>query len=129
MVAPHLQSGEWAEKLAAIYLEKQGCEIIERNFLSRFGELDIVAICEEELVIVEVRYRKSTNFGRPEETINRRKQQKVIAATEYYLKAHKKYADWPIRFDVVAVCGEQASPEITWINNHCCPVNYHSKTI
>lgn len=117
MVAQHIQKGEWAEKLAASYLEKQGCEIIQRNFRSRYGELDIVAVQKSELVIVEVRYRRLSDYGLPEETVGRRKQRKVIATTEYFLKIHKKYEEWAVRFDVVAVCGEYPNPEITWINN------------
>jgi len=117
LTAQHLQRGAWAERLAASYLEQQGCEIIERNFRSRYGELDLVALQKTELVIVEVRYRRSIHYGRPEETVNESKQRKVVIATEYFLKRHAKYTEWPIRFDVLAISGEQAKPEIMWINN------------
>jgi putative endonuclease len=95
--------GQVAENLAADFLRSKGYRIVDRNFLCRFGEIDIVARDGEELVFVEVRSRKTAQSLDPIYSVNWRKQQKVIKAAQIYLSQRPTYAPIPSRFDVVIV--------------------------
>ena len=68
------QIGTKEEALAAAFLEKQGYQILERNFRCRLGEIDLIARDGSTLVFVEVKYRKNADFGTPAEAVNRKKQ-------------------------------------------------------
>jgi putative endonuclease len=109
-MASSQELGAWGEEKAARYLEQQGYRILERNFHSRFGEIDLVAEDDEFLVFVEVRLRKNTRYGLPEETVDHRKQHKLRLTAEFYLQRHptKKQP----RFDVVALYAEDGMD--TW---------------
>ena len=95
----------WEEKVCT-YLKREGCEILERNYRSRRGEIDLIVRDDRYLVFVEVKYRKNSAAGFPEEAVDYRKQIKISrTAQEYMLKKHLSETT-PCRFDVVAVCGE-----------------------
>lgn len=94
------------EKLAGAYLEKQGYQILEYNFYSRAGEIDIVAMHEGYLVFVEVKYRQNEQKGYPLEAISLQKQKTISRCALYYLKK-KGFSEVPVRFDVVGILGEQ----------------------
>jgi putative endonuclease len=91
------------EKEAANFLKKKGYKIIETNFTTVFGEIDIIAKHKKDLVFVEVKYRKNLSGGTPQEAVTKSKQQKIIKSAVLYLK--KKNFRGNFRFDVVAVCG------------------------
>lgn len=97
--------GKDKEVLAAEYLEKCGYNILEKNFYSRAGEIDIIARDRDTLVFVEVKYRKAAVFGTPEEAVNHIKQEKIYKAAMYYIYICHKSNDIPCRFDVIAVEG------------------------
>jgi putative endonuclease len=109
-MASSRELGAWGEEKAARYLEQRGYKIVERNFHSRFGEIDLVAENEQFLVFVEVRLRKNSHFGSPEETVDRRKQHRLRLTAEFYLQRHptKKQP----RFDVVALYADKGMD--TW---------------
>ena len=94
--------GQAGEDRAARYLEKQGYRIIERNYSAPYGEIDLIAMHQGELVFVEVKTRKSDAFGAPELAVNPRKQQRMIRAALGYIK-YKNLHQVPCRFDVVAI--------------------------
>lgn len=94
--------GRLAEDAAVRYLQKLGYQIRERNFRSPLGELDIIAEERDCLVFVEVRSRRGSSFGLPQETVNGTKQAKVRRMASLYLK-YKGIGDKPCRFDVVGV--------------------------
>lgn len=99
--------GRTGERMAGEALMRQGYSILERNFRCRYGEVDLVAEHEGELVFVEVKTRRGTAFGRPEEAVTFRKQQKILEVAAYYLDAHDcSQRSW--RIDVVAVQFNQA---------------------
>lgn len=112
-VAQHLQSGENAEKLALTFLLRQGMRHLCSNFRCKAGELDLVMQDGETVVVVEVRYRRSERFGGALASITRQKQQRIIVATQHYVIMHK-FTHAAIRFDVVAIAGDQ---RINWIKN------------
>lgn len=93
------QTGLLAENLAAAALQKKGYQILERNFSNRFGEIDIIAKNKGELVFVEVKAKKGTDFGLPEEMVNSYKLKKVQNMAIIYMKG----ASLPCRIDVIAV--------------------------
>ena len=77
--------GDRGERLAARWLAARGHEIIERNFRTRFGEIDLVTRHKDTLVFVEVKTRRGTGFGDPLEAITEKKQEQVRSMAEQYL--------------------------------------------
>lgn len=109
--------GKHGEDLAAEYLTKHGYKIIDRNFRIRGGEIDIVAIEKNTLVIVEVKTRTSHRFGLPEESINTYKLKFLERAAIFYRNTRKNL---PLgeRIDVVTVDFTDADePKINLIKN------------
>ena len=80
--------GQKAENLALRYLQSKGLSLIEKNFSCRYGEIDLVMLHKKVVVFVEVRYRKNTQFGTGAETVDYRKQQKLLNTAQYYLQHH-----------------------------------------
>lgn len=101
------------EELAAQYLEKQGVRILERNFRSHQGEIDLVAKHGECLVFVEVKYRRDAQRGTPQEAVGFPKQKKICRVADFYRLKHGIGSLTSIRYDVVAIEGDQ----IDWIPN------------
>jgi len=98
--------GKKAEEAAALYLRNQGYKIIERNFRCSFGEMDIIAEDGDVLVFVEVRSRRSSAYGLPQETVAWLKQQKLRRLAVYYLKI-KNAGEKKCRFDVIGILFNQ----------------------
>lgn len=96
-------TGSLGEDSAVKYLKKNGFKIVERNFSSKSGEIDIIATDGEVLVFVEVKTRGSVSHGRASEAVDSRKQKRIIKTTQLYLV--KKYGNNPpeVRFDIVEV--------------------------
>ena len=99
------QIGTAFEQEAVLFLQRHGYRILERNFQCRQGEIDIIARDGRYYVFVEVKYRKDSLSGAPEEAVTRHKQNKIIRAAEYYLYSRGIAEDVPCRFDVVGICG------------------------
>ncbi len=94
--------GRKGEDRAAAYLARQGYRILERNYTTPSGEIDVIAMEADTVVFVEVKTRTSDAFGAPELAVNTRKQQRMIRAALGYIK-YKKLHQVPCRFDVVAI--------------------------
>ncbi len=108
--------GQSAETKAAHFLKQQGLRIIEKNYRCKGGEIDIVAQDGPTLIFVEVRYRKSSRFGTPAETVTLKKQQRVIKAAKLYLLRLKQVP--PCRFDVIEGWpGSGTNVNFNWIQN------------
>jgi len=109
--------GRWGEKQARAYLEQQGYIVVEENFRCPIGEIDIVARVEEWIVFVEVKTRRSVNYGYPAEAVNSRKQAKYVQTALYYLKKNQLYNN-AYRFDIIEVMvGQRGDPVINHITN------------
>lgn len=117
MVTTSKQIGQEAEQLAANYLKKRGLTIITANFNGPQGELDLVAKDADTVVFVEVRYRKHVTYGLPQETVNWKKQQRIVKTAEYFFVQHPKWAKKASRFDLVAIHGALDLAQIDWIKN------------
>ena len=99
---PRQNLGRLGERLAASALEERGYRILERNFRCRLGEIDLVAAEGLDLVFVEVKTRRGTSHGLPEEAVNSRKARKLQEVAFSYLDLHE-LPDCSWRIDVVAV--------------------------
>ena len=102
--------GTQYEKDAEQFLKKQGIRIIAKNFRCKQGEIDIIGVDNKCLVFVEVKYRTTNKAGEPEEAVNIYKQKKICSVAEYFLYTHPYYANQMIRYDVVAILGD----DIRW---------------
>lgn len=111
-------SGQLAEDLAQRYLQRQGLRPLFQNWTCRSGELDLVMLDGDTVVFVEVRYRRHAAWGGALESVDLRKQQKLIKAAQLFLQKETRWAKHPCRFDVVAVGsteGGLGAPQ--WIKN------------
>ena len=105
-----------AERQALRHLQSQGLKLIEKNFTCRAGELDLVMADTNCTAVVEVRARAPGSKVAALLTVDAIKQRKIIRATEAWLAMNERYADYPLRFDVVAIEGGQRGlAELQWI--------------
>ncbi|MHC9509883.1 YraN family protein [Kangiella sp. M94] len=111
------QRGEKVELFAENHLKQQGLKLIEKNYNSRYGEIDLIMMEHRTLVFCEVRFRANTSYGSGAETVNLKKQQKIIKTAQLYLQAHKKMQQHDCRFDVVSVTLAAQEPLIEWHKN------------
>ena len=102
MSKQRIATGKSGEEAAAAFLEKNGYTVLERNFRTRLGEIDIVAREKDVLCFIEVKARKSEAFGLPQEALTPAKQGQIIKTALAYLKI-KRLFDCKARFDVVWV--------------------------
>lgn len=104
-------TGQAGEEQALHYLMQQGFTLVEKNFLCRGGEIDLIVRKNGLLVFVEVRKRGSGGFGGAAASVTSAKQARLKKAAHFYLQ---RYADPPAcRFDVIAIDGEH----LNWITN------------
>ncbi|HEX4895436.1 MAG TPA: YraN family protein [Solimonas sp.] len=101
-------TGAEAEDAALRLLQRAGLRLVTRNFRARGGELDLVMLDGDTLVVAEVRARAGAAFGGALESVDARKCRRIILAAQLFLAAHPEHASRPLRFDVVAY--EGASP-------------------
>ena len=112
--APHLEAGDAAERLACDFLSRRGLSCLARNYRCRSGEIDLVMLEGDCVVVVEVRYRATTGRVSPIESITREKQRRLARAALHWLTRNPGYADRPLRFDIVAMSGPLDAATIDW---------------
>lgn len=105
--------GAAAEQLAATYLQQQGLKLLECNYRSRFGEIDLIMQDRREIVFVEVRMRRNSSFGGAAASITPAKQHKLVRTAEDYLARHGYAA---CRFDAVLL-ESLDTRQLQWIRN------------
>ena len=108
--------GEKGESMAARYLKKTGYKILEKNFRTQLGEIDIIAKDGETIVFVEVKSRRSVQFGSPKWAITPKKQRKISMVALQYLKTTDQ-STVKARFDVVTIIATQDKQKIEVIKN------------
>ena len=108
-----MKLGDEGEEIAMHYLKRRGYKVIERNHKNRFGEVDIIALHKGTLVFIEVKSRRTDEYGMPFEAVDHRKQEKLKKVALMYLKKLKK--EVPARFDVVSIRFEDGKPGIELI--------------
>ena len=107
------KTGSQMEEAAVSYLAERGVTILERNFRDRNGEIDLIAQEDGVLLFIEVKYRRSSRYGEPEEAVNVEKQRKISRTALYYLHHKQEGMQTPMRFDVISV----TDGEIRWIRD------------
>ncbi|MFZ0614272.1 MAG: YraN family protein [Desulfobacterales bacterium] len=110
------QFGQAGESIAARFLRKMGYRIIEQNYRTVLGEIDIIAKDRDTLVFVEVKARNSGRYGNPKYAVTPRKQRKISMVALHYLKSTSQ-SRVKARFDVVAIRSAAAAPQIELIKN------------
>lgn len=111
----HLSRGLCAEQLAARWISARGARIVARNFRVRGGELDLLAVHQGCLAAVEVRFRTRPDPVDPLATITRGKCRRLVHALECFVNRYPAWQSWPLRFDVVSICGDlDARPAVRW---------------
>jgi putative endonuclease len=108
--------GSTGEQLALHFLKKKGYEIVERNYVCKMGEMDIIAREKDTLVFVEVKARTSTAFGPPQLAVNHFKQRQLSKVALNFLK-EKRLEDVKARFDVIAILLGRKGAEIELIKD------------
>ena len=110
-------SAHWSEDFALATLQEQQLQLLAQNFRTRQGEIDLILTDKIFLVFVEVRDRSSHFFGRPEETVNLKKQTRIRRTAEYFLSHYPNPNEQPCRFDVFSVSGQRENPKWKWIRS------------
>lgn len=91
----------FGEDVAAKYLQHNGYQIVQRNYHSPYGEIDIICKQGGVFVCVEVKARRSLKFGEPLESVTKKKQERIIKTAYHYLATHE--SESPIRFDIITL--------------------------
>lgn len=110
-----LQEGYKAENLALNFLKTKGLTLKANNYRCKLGEIDLIMQDGLYLVFVEVKMRKTNDFGGALASITLSKQQKIKKTATVYLLDNKYYDKYPVRFDVIAIQG--IPPQINWLKN------------
>lgn len=110
--------GRAAESIAAEFLQTRGLQVVTRNYRCRSGELDIVAVERNVLVIAEVRTRSTERYGGAAASVDRWKRGRIVRASQHLLQEHRELAGFPVRFDVLVVSQLDAStPDVEWLRH------------
>lgn len=109
-------SGAWGEALAAEYLRKHRYQIIASGYRCRFGEIDLIAKNRKFLVFVEVKLRKSGDFAKAMEYVDRKKQERLRTTASLYLSQNP--TDLQLRFDVIEVYAPEGTATVRPEINH-----------
>lgn len=112
-------TGQRYETFARDYLQQQGLTLLEQNYHSRFGEIDLIMFDRQVLCFIEVKFRKSNAFGGAVSAIPRAKQKKIIKTAQCYISSTPTIAQKPMRFDALILQLESSvsNLSIEWIQN------------
>jgi len=115
------KKGQTFELKACHYLQQRGLKLLQRNYRSRYGEIDLIMQEADSLVFIEVRYRRSNRFGSGAESVNQHKQDRLIATAAHYLQNQRCSMTHASRFDVISIGPQQGidqgAEEILWIKD------------
>lgn len=111
-----------AEAIAAKHLQTRGFRLVEQNYRSRWGEIDLIMANTQTLIFVEVRYRSRSDFGSAADSIDRRKQQRISRTALCYVQENNLDEKIAMRFDVVLIENENKhtssnNAKISWIED------------
>lgn len=109
--------GNIAEEHALEFLTNQGLRLLERNFQTKLGEIDLIMEKNEQIIFIEVRYRSYLSHGGAAASIVNDKQNRIIRTATIYLQKQKLLYKRYYRFDVVAIDLIGGKPQVEWIKN------------
>lgn len=118
-MATHNLIGKIGEQLATSHLEKEGYRILHRNWRCGHKELDIVAQKDGALVFVEVKTRKNSDFGNPEDAVNHAKIRRIVSSADAYIRKYR--IDAPVRFDLIAITNIEGEMHLEHIEDAFYP--------
>ncbi|MCI1681185.1 MAG: YraN family protein [Bacteroides sp.] len=118
-MATHNILGKAGEDAAVDYLECHGYTIRDRNWRKNHLELDIVAIKDNELSVIEVKTRSNTTYSEPQDAVDRQKVRRIVIAADAYIKHFS--IDAPVHFDIITVIGETGSFKIEHLKDAFYP--------
>ncbi len=111
----HRETARAGEQIAAEYLSRCGCEILQRNWRCPYGEVDLIAQDGQTLLFVEVKARHNVSYNFPREAVDARKQTRLRQCADLYLSLYAPEA--PCRFDVVEVWWRAGKARIEWLRD------------
>ena len=114
-MAKHNIQGQVGENKASEFLIHKGYQILHRNWRYGHKELDIVAQKEDTVIFVEVKTRRNTLFGFPQDAVNEKKIRRIISSADAYIKYYK--IDNPIRFDIISIITDEDNEMIEHIED------------
>ncbi|MFO8061691.1 MAG: YraN family protein [bacterium] len=104
------KKGEIGEDTAVQYLKSLKKNIIERNYYSPFGEIDIIVEEAGTIVFIEVKYRESGRMGKPVEAVDFRKKKRIVLSARHYMMKHPRLAEHNVRFDFIGIDTDRNPP-------------------
>lgn len=107
--------GQAAEQQACLFLQQQGLQLITKNYHCRYGEIDLIMQHQDQLVFVEVRFRRHHRYGTGAESITRHKQARLLATAQHYLQRQNSIQ--AARFDVISMGLNEGAMTIDWIRD------------
>lgn len=93
--------GQWVEQTALLFLQSQQYQYVNKNYHSRFGEIDLIVKRDNELVFVEVKARSAGSYAEACEVISYSQQRKIIKTAQFFLQRYPNYYNFDCRFDVI----------------------------
>lgn len=112
----NIELGQRGEELAANFLQRKGYKLLQRNYRSRFGQIDIIAKEKKYFCFIEVKTRKSSLYGLPKEAVSKFKQRRIARTALTYLKENRLIKT-RARFDVISILLDRGSSDIELIKN------------
>lgn len=116
---PSPDNGAGAEQIAISFLQRQDCQILERNFSASTGEIDIITrqVCDNQTVtaFVEVKFRRSDKYGGGLAAVDARKRQRLRKTALLWLQHYDPDERYPCRFDVIALQPKLGKLELIWL--------------
>ena len=114
-MAEHNELGKFGEELAVDFLQKNGYDILETNWTFQKAEIDIIALKENSLAVIEVKTRSSIEFGLPQDFVKPKKIQLLVKAVNEYIVSND--LDVEVRFDIIAIYKEDKTYKIEHIED------------
>lgn len=111
------KKGDDIEHYVEQFLKHKGLKLLDRNYSSRYGEIDLIMLESSTLSFIEVRYRASVAHGSGAESVDYRKQQKIIKTAQVFLQQEHKFQRLNCRFDVVSVTLNNKSLSAEWVKD------------
>lgn len=108
--------GKWGEAKAADYLKDKGYIILEKNYRTPYGEIDLIALDQQTVVFVEVKTRRTHTFGFPEDSVTESKRAHIIHSAQAYME-NMGNLDWRIDVIAISLIGQGQPLEITHFEN------------
>ncbi len=114
-MAEHNDLGKQGENIAIDYLRGNGYQILETNYRYQKAEVDIMALKDKTLAIVEVKTRSTAVFGNPQDFLKRNQIERIVNAVDYYIQSQQ--LDVEVRFDVIAIVKTDKAHEVQHLEN------------